>query len=105
MEPFFSVVIPTYNRAHLIKETIESVQKQTFSDWELIIVDDGSTDDTKSVVKSVDDKRIQYVFQENAERSVARNNGFRHAKGQYICFLDSDDYYLGVTIWRRFGNF
>ena len=93
MEPFFSVVIPTYNRAHLIKKTIESVRQQTFSNWELIVVDDGSTDNTKEVVLSIDDERIHYVYQNNAERGVARNNGFHHSKGRYICFLDSDDYY------------
>ena len=94
MSPFFSIIIPTYNRAQLIAKAIESVLQQTFSDWELIIVDDGSTDNTKDVVQSYSDKRIIYLHQKNAERSEARNNGIRNANGQYICFLDSDDYYM-----------
>ncbi|MCF8257313.1 MAG: glycosyltransferase family 2 protein [Flavobacteriales bacterium] len=96
MSPRFSIVIPAYNRAELLKETIASVQAQSFEDWECIIVDDGSTDHTRQVVKQIacDDPRIRYVHQPNAERSAARNNGIRHSKGQYICFLDSDDRYL-----------
>lgn len=93
--PFFSIIIPTFNRAHLIKETILSVQNQTFTDWECIVIDDGSTDNTKEVIKELTkiDKRIRYIYQENAERSAARNNGISNAKGEYICFLDSDDWY------------
>jgi len=92
--PFFSIIIPTYNRAHTIRRPIESVLAQTFTDWELIIVDDGSTDDTKSVVESYQDGRIRYVWQENQERSAARNHGIKIAKGEWICFQDSDDEYL-----------
>jgi glycosyltransferase involved in cell wall biosynthesis len=93
---FFSIIIPTYNRAHLISKAIESVIEQTFQNWELIIVDDGSTDNTQELIASYQEKdtRIQYIFQENAERSAARNKGIEQAQGQYICFLDSDDYYL-----------
>lgn len=89
----FSIIIPTYNRAHLITETIDSVINQTYSDWELILIDDGSTDNTKEVISKFikQDLRIRYLFQENAERSVARNNGINHVKGDWICFLDSDD--------------
>jgi len=96
MYPYFSIIIPTYNRAHLISKAIDSVIAQTFVNWELIIVDDGSTDYTKELILSYQEKdaRIQYVFQENAERSAARNKGIERAKGQYICFLDSDDYFL-----------
>jgi glycosyltransferase involved in cell wall biosynthesis len=96
MNSFFSIIIPTYNRAHLILKAIESVIVQTFTDWELIIVDDGSTDNTKELIAQYQDKdnRVRYIYQENAERSAARNNGIKHAKGEYICFLDSDDYYL-----------
>ena len=91
--PFFSIIIPTYNRAHIVNITIESVLKQSYTDWELIIVDDGSTDNTKDVVNAIQDERIHYIYQKNAERSAARNNGIRNAKGKYICFLDSDDLY------------
>lgn len=94
MKPFFSIVIPTYNRAGLIPIAIESALAQTYSSWELLIVDDGSTDNTGDVVKAYNDDRIKYIPQKNAERSAARNNGIQHATGNYICFLDSDDYYL-----------
>lgn len=94
--PIFSIVIPTYNRAHLLSETIRSVQAQAFTDWECIIVDDGSSDNTRELVEgfSREDARVRYVWQQNSERSAARNNGIGHAKGQYVCFLDSDDHYL-----------
>jgi glycosyltransferase involved in cell wall biosynthesis len=92
--PYFSVILPTYNRAHLLPKAIQSLVDQTFGDWELIIVDDGSTDDTKAVVEKFQDERIRYVYQENQERSAARNNGINQAKGTFICFLDSDDYFL-----------
>lgn len=93
--PFFSIVIPAYNRANLLPETLDSLCGQFFKDWECIVVDDGSTDHTAIVMQKrcADDPRIRYVFQQNAERSAARNNGIDHALGQYICFLDSDDRY------------
>ncbi len=91
--PFFSIIIPTYNREKMIGRAIESVLNQSFADWELIIVDDGSRDNTKAVVEQYSDERIKYIYQENAERSAARNNGISKATGEYMCFLDSDDYY------------
>ena len=90
----FSVIMPTYNRAFLIGKAINSVINQKYSNWELLIVDDGSVDDTKEVVTAFSDDRIRYIYQENQERSAARNNGILQAKGDFICFLDSDDYYL-----------
>ena len=74
---------------------VDSVLNQTYKDWELIVVDDGSTDNTKEIVEEFVkiDKRIKYIFQENKERSAARNNGIKKAKGDWICFLDSDDIY------------
>lgn len=92
--PFFSVVIPTYNREQLIKKAIGSVVAQTYKCWELIVVDDGSVDNTKKAVTYFNDLRIKYIYQQNCERSVARNNGVNQSEGKYICFLDSDDYYL-----------
>ena len=94
--PFFSIIIPSFNRANLIEKTVESVQKQSFTNWECLVVDDGSTDNTKNVVESISkrDSRIKYIYQENAERSAARNFGIKFARGEFICFLDSDDYYL-----------
>lgn len=91
----FSIVIPTYNREKFIAETIRSVKNQTYVNWECIVVDDGSSDNTKAIVTNLasEDNRIHYIFQENAERSTARNNGIKQATGEFICFLDSDDQY------------
>ena len=103
-QPYFSIIIPTFNRAHLIGESIKSIQNQTFQNWECIIVDDGSTDDTKNIVMEFvsNDIRFKYFFQENQERSVARNNGILKAIGQYICFLDSDDLYTNDRLYNFF---
>lgn len=92
--PFFTIVIPSYNRAALIGKTIESVQAQTFTSYEVIIVDDGSTDNTTEVVQSYLSDKITYHKKENAERAVARNFGTKRANGQYINWLDSDDLML-----------
>lgn len=93
-KPLFSVVIPVYNRKDFITESIASVLNQNFRDWELLVVDDGSTDGTAEVVKSYSDPRIRYLYQDNAERGAARNLGIRNAQGEYIMFLDSDDRFL-----------
>ena len=88
----FSVIIPTYNRANFIEQTILDIINQSYDNWELIIIDDGSTDNTKEVVsKFTHDKNIHYYFQENSERSIARNYGIKNAKGDFICFVDSDE--------------
>lgn len=83
---------------------LQSVQQQYYDNWECIIVDDGSTDNTKEIVLNLTkkDARFIYFFQENAERSAARNNGIRNAKGEYICFLDSDDYFLPERLTNLF---
>lgn len=94
MKPFFTIIIPTYNRAHVIDQTIQSVLDQTYTDWELIVVDDGSTDDTAIQMAKYNDPRILYYQKQHAERSAARNYGMAQASGSYICFLDSDDEYL-----------
>ena len=92
MKPFFSVVIPTYNRADLIRLTLDSVLAQEFAAWEMLIVDDGSKDNTAAVVRPyLVDSRIEYLPKKNAERGAARNYGFAHAQGEYVLFLDSDD--------------
>lgn len=92
-KPFFSITIPAYNRAYILDETIESIRKQSFEDWEVIIVDDGSKDNTSDIAAKLAeiDSRIRYVYQDNSERSAARNNGAAHARGKYLLFLDSDD--------------
>ena len=89
-----SIIIPTYNRADFIGKTIKSVLNQTYSNFEIIIVDDGSTDNTKEVVRSFADSRISYFKKQNEERAVARNYGIEKAKGDFITFLDSDDVFL-----------
>ena len=90
-QPFFSIVIPVYNRAHLIGKAIASVLAQTFRDYELIVIDDGSTDDPGSVVRQWQDPRILFFRIPNSERGAARNEGTRHATGTYLTFFDSDD--------------
>ena len=87
----FSVIIPTYNRENFIIKTIHSVLSQTYTNFELIIVDDGSTDNTEKFVRNIKDKRIKFFKKENEERGAARNYGTNKAKGDYITFLDSDD--------------
>jgi glycosyltransferase involved in cell wall biosynthesis len=89
-----SIIIPTYNRAHLVAEAIESALDQTNSDFELIVVDDGSTDNTEEIVRSFRDDRLKYVKQSNQGVSAARNTGIATAKGEFIAFLDHDDLFL-----------
>ncbi len=90
--PLFSVIIPTYNRAVMLYKSINAVVNQTFEDWELIVIDDASNDNTYKVVSDFENYKIKYVKNElNIERSASRNKGIELAKGKYICFLDSDD--------------
>ncbi len=91
MSPFFSIVIPTYNRAHLITRCVASLKSQIFTDFELVIVDDGSTDNTKELIEQIQDSSIRYFYQDNKGVCAARNLGIAHSSGKYICFLDSDD--------------
>jgi glycosyltransferase involved in cell wall biosynthesis len=95
MNLFFSIIIPTYNRAHRIEKAIDSVINQSFKNWELIIIDDCSTDSTSDIVSGYTDDRLRYYKNnENLERCNSRNRGIDLANGEYICFLDSDDYHL-----------
>ncbi len=88
-----SVIIPTYNRAEYVTKAIDSVLAQTYTDYEIIVIDDGSTDNTKEVLLPYMD-RIRYIYQENAGASAARNRGIKASKGEWIAFLDSDDEWL-----------
>ena len=88
---YFSVVVPTYNREDFIIKLINSLLIQTYKNFEIIIVDDGSTDNTEKVIKTIKDKRIKYYKKENAERGAAGNYGAEIATGKYINFFDSDD--------------
>lgn len=87
----FSIIIPTYNRANMIEKTIQSILLQSYINFEVIVIDDGSTDDTERIVKTIVDDRIFYYKKDNAERGAARNYGVQKAKGNYINFFDSDD--------------
>lgn len=91
MSPRFSVVIPTYNRSTSILHTLRSCFEQSYGDFEVVVVDDGSTDDTLDVLSSVTDSRLSFISQANSGPAAARNRGMSIAKGQYIAFLDSDD--------------
>lgn len=89
--PTISVVIPAYNAKRTIVETITSVQQQTFSDFEMIVINDGSTDRTLELLQSIEDNRLKVFSYENGGLPVARNRGISHATGEFIAFLDADD--------------
>src|SRR5690606_8126065 len=89
--PRFSVIIPLYNKENFVAATIDSVLAQSFSDFELIVVDDGSSDNSGQIVQSYTDKRITYIRTENRGVSSARNLGIEKASADYITFLDADD--------------
>ena len=97
MSILVSVVIPTFNRAHLIEHAVRSVKAQTFKNWELIVVDDGSTDNTTEVLSRMG-SQIRVISQPNSGPSIARNTGVRAASGTYIAFLDSDDTWLPTKL-------
>lgn len=88
---FCTIVIPTFNRAALLRKTLETVVAQEHGAFECVVVDDGGTDDSASVVAAFQDERLRYVWVENGERGAARNHGTRLARGRYVYFLDSDD--------------
>lgn len=90
-EPFFTIVVPSYNRAAIVVATIQAILRQQYQNFELVVVDDGSRDDTQAAVATVTDPRVRYFYKENGERGAARNYGAQRAKGQYINFFDSDD--------------
>ncbi len=89
--PLFSIIIPTYNRAALIAKTLDTVLTQTLYSYEVLIIDDGSTDNTEAIVQPYLDDKVKYYKKENAERAAARNYGTRLAKGAYVNWFDSDD--------------
>lgn len=94
-EIFFSVIIPVYNRANYILKAVDSILQQSFTNWELIIVNDASTDKTKQILDQINHPRINIIhLEKNIERCASRNLGIENAKGRFIAFLDSDDYHL-----------
>jgi glycosyltransferase involved in cell wall biosynthesis len=92
--PFFSVVIPVYNRADVLGRPLRSVLAQSFRDFEIVVVDDGSHDDPRAVIDALNDPRIRYIQQENKGGAAARNRGFDEARGRFVALLDSDDIFL-----------
>lgn len=103
-----SVVISTYNRADVLPRAIESVLKQTFSDFELIIIDDGSTDRTREIVENFErkDNRVRYIYQENSGGpSSPKNTGIKNAQGEYIAILDSDDEWMPEKLAKQMALF
>lgn len=102
MNDLVSIVMPSYNTASYIKDSIESVLNQTYTNWELIIVDDCSTDNTDEVVTSIHDGRIRYLKNEkNSGAAVSRNRALRVAKGRWIAFLDSDDLWMPEKLEKQ----
>ena len=107
--PFFSIIIPTFNRAHILKRAIDSIFSQSFIEYEIVIVDDGSTDNTQEVITAIKSDNLKYVLQQNKGVCAARNAGVAISNGSYLIFLDSDDtlkeealqsYYQSIKIGR-----
>lgn len=116
--PVVSIILPTYNHAEYLSGAVESVLNQTYQSWELIIWDDGSTDNTRQLIELFHDKRIRYFYEDNSGKSHALNQGIEKAQGEFIAFLDDDDRWLEnklslqMTIFQKypqvdlvFGNF
>lgn len=104
--PLVSIVTPTYNRADFLPAAISSVLAQTYEDFELIVVDDGSEDDTRAVLEPfLGDKRVRYFYQENQGQSVARNYALAQSSGEFIAFLDSDDLWCPNKLEKQLSAF
>lgn len=103
--PLVSVIIPTYNRAYCLSSTLESVLAQTWSRLEVLVVDDGSTDETRGLIEGIAsiDSRVRYISQENGGVSAARNTGIRNVRGDYVAMLDSDDLWLPWKLEAQVG--
>ncbi len=102
-QPFFSVIIPAFNRVSFLGKCINSVLAQSYTDLEMIIIDDGSTDGTKKLITSYKDERINYFYQQNHGVAHARNRGLALAKGEFIAFLDSDDWWDPEKLEKSVG--
>ncbi len=102
-KPLVSIIMPAYNAEKTIVESIESVLKQTYINWELIVVNDGSNDRTSALVLAFNDERVVLVKQDNGGVANARNNGINNSKGEYIAFLDSDDLWVEDKLERQIG--
>ncbi len=104
-QPKVSIITPTYNRAYILKNAIDSIVAQTFDDWELIVMDDGSTDNTKELVESIGDERIVYKRQDNAGPAAARNRAVGLARGEWVVYLDSDNELLPAYLETMLEHF
>ena len=105
MRPKVSVIIPTYNRDNYLYSAVKSVLNQTFEDFEIIVVDDASTDNTKQIIDKFDDKRIRYIrHKENKGGSAARNTGIKLSKGKFIAFLDDDDLWMPSKLEKQLDH-
>lgn len=104
--PKVSIILPTHNRAHFIKKSIKSVLAQTYNQYELIIIDDGSTDDTERIIQDIKDERLIYIKHPHQKgANAARNTGIQHAKGEYIAFQDSDDIWSETKLEKQMKAF
>ena len=103
--PEISVIIPTFNYGKYIKRAIESILTQTYQDVEIIVVDDGSTDNTREIIRSKQSDKIRYFYQENKGAPSARNKGIVESKGKYIAFLDADDEWLPTKLEKQVDKF
>ena len=94
MNPFVSIVIPTYNHAHFLKRALNSIQEQTYTNWEVIVVDNHSTDNTQEIIDSFTNLRIKYYkIHNNGVIAASRNKGLKESNGEWVAFLDSDDWW------------
>ena len=98
--PFFSVIVPVFNRAHVLEKALRSVLAQSCQDFEIVVVDDGSSDNPRAVLDKIHDGRIRYLRQDNQGGGMARNTGINAAKGRFIAPLDSDDVFLPLHLER-----
>src|SRR5690242_15593078 len=95
MMPEVSIILPTYNRLPLLRKAVDSVLAQTYRDFELVVVDDGSTDGTRDYLAAIEDPRVRPIWLEHrGDLTVARSAGLRHVHGEWVAFLDSDDLWL-----------
>ncbi len=106
MNSKISIIIPVYNGSKTIDKTINSVLDQTYNNFEIVVIDDGSIDNTKNVVQNIikEDNRVKYFYQENGGVSKARNTGIEKSTGEYICFLDADDYYNNEFLFKMYNR-
>ena len=108
MNKLISIIVPLYNKDQYIKRCLLSILNQTYNDFEIIIINDGSTDNSEQIVRELNNKKIRFYTTNNKGVSHARNFGIREAKGEYVCFVDADDYvspnYLSTMIYNMDKN-